>query len=128
MRICARVDAGCVDEITILQAEVLKTLANGRRLEILHRLIDGPCEVSRLAVDLGISQPNVSQHLALLRTAGVVDAERSGREVRYRLADPDVMVACDVMRAVLQRRLTRLGRLSTLERQTPPIVEISQAG
>ena len=90
MRICARVDAGCVDEITILQAEVLKTLANGRRLEILHRLIDGPCEVSRLAVDLGISQPNVSQHLALLRTAGVVDAERSGREVRYRLADPDV--------------------------------------
>ena len=128
MRICARVDAGCVDEITILQAEVLKTLANARRLEILHRLVDGPCEVSRLAVDLGVSQPNVSQHLAILRTAGVVDAERSGREVRYRLADPDVMVACDVMRTVLQRRLSRLGRLSTLETQKPPIVEISQAG
>ena len=128
MRICARVDAGCVDEITILQAEVLKTLANARRLEILHRLVDGPCEVSRLALDLGVSQPNVSQHLAILRTAGVVDAERTGREVRYRLADPDVMVACDVMRTVLQRRLSRLGRLSTLETQKPPIVEISQAG
>jgi DNA-binding transcriptional ArsR family regulator len=128
MRICARVDAGCVDEITILQAEVLKTLANGRRLEILHRLVDGPCEVSRLAVDLGISQPNVSQHLALLRTAGVVDAERSGREVRYRLADPDVMVACELMRTVLQRRLTRLGRLSTLDPREPQFVEISQAG
>jgi len=128
MRICARVDARCVDEITILQAEVLKTLANGRRLEILHRLIDGPCEVSRLAVDLGISQPNVSQHLALLRTAGVVDAERSGREVRYRLADPDVMVACELMRTVLQRRLTRLGRLSTLDPREPQFVEISQAG
>ena len=128
MRICARVDAECVDEITILQAEVLKTLANARRLDILHRLVDGPCEVSRLAVDLGVSQPNVSQHLAILRTAGVVDAERSGREVRYRLADPDVMVACDVMRTVLQRRLSRLGRLSTLETQKPPIVEISQAG
>ena len=128
MRICARVDARCVDEITILQAEVLKTLANGRRLEILHRLIDGPCEVRRLAVDLGISQPNVSQHLALLRTAGVVDAERSGREVRYRLADPDVMVACELMRTVLQRRLTRLGRLSTLDPREPQFVEISQAG
>jgi DNA-binding transcriptional ArsR family regulator len=128
MRICARDDARCVDEITILQADVLKTLANARRLEILHRLVDGPCEVSRLAVDLGVSQPNVSQHLAILRTAGVVDAERTGREVRYRPADPDVMVACDVMRAVLQRRLTRLGRLSTLDTQQPPIVEISQAG
>ena len=128
MRICARVDAGCVDEITILQAEVLKTLANGRRLEILHRLIDGPCEVSRLAVDLGISQPNVSQHLALLRTAGVVDAERSGREVRYRLADPDVMVACELMRTVLQRRLTRLGQLTTRDTRELPLVEISQAG
>src|SRR4051794_9060739 len=112
MRICAHDDAGFVDEITILQAEVLKTLANARRLEILHRLAEGPCEVSRLASELGVSQPNVSQHLAVLRAAGVVDAERSGREVRYRLADPDVMVACGVMRAVLERRLTRLGRLS----------------
>ena len=61
---------------------------------------------------IGASQPNVSQHLAVLRTAGLVDAERDGREVRYRLADPDVMVACGVMRSVLERRLTRLGRMA----------------
>jgi DNA-binding transcriptional ArsR family regulator len=124
MRMCASVDAHDVDEITILQAEVLKTLANARRLEILHRLADGPCEVSRLAAELGASQPNVSQHLAILRTAGVVDAEREGREVRYRLADPDVMVACGVMRAVLQRRLSRLGRLSGLDALDRELVEI----
>ena len=116
-----------MDEMTILQADVLRTLANARRLEILHRLADGPREVSRLAAEIGISQPNVSQHLAVLRAAGVVDAERNGREVRYRLADPDVMVACGVMRAVLERRLTRLGRLSTLDPQRPPLVEIIQA-
>jgi DNA-binding transcriptional ArsR family regulator len=125
MRICAHDDAGVVDEITILQADVLKTLANARRLEILHRLAAGPCEVSRLAAELGLSQPNVSQHLAVLRTAGVVDAERDGREVRYRLADPDVMVACGVMRRVLERRLSRLGRLSTLDPHDPPFAEIS---
>ena len=95
-----------MDEITILQAEVLKTLASPRRLEILHALARGPIEVGRLAEAIGASQPNVSQHLAVLRAAGIVEAERDGREVRYRLADPDVMVACGVMRGVLERRLT----------------------
>jgi DNA-binding transcriptional ArsR family regulator len=108
MRIRAWIDAAAMDPIYELQADVLKTLANPRRLEILHRLADGPCEVGRLAAELDISQPNVSQHLALMRTAGVVAAEREGREVRYRLTDPDVMVACDLMRGVLRRRLSRL--------------------
>jgi ArsR family transcriptional regulator len=101
-----------MDEITILQAEVLKTLASPRRLEILHELARGPIEVGRLAKAIGASQPNVSQHLAVLRAAGVVEAERDGREVRYRLADPDVMVACALMRSVLERRLTRLGDMA----------------
>jgi DNA-binding transcriptional ArsR family regulator len=113
-----------MDEITILQAEVLKTLASPRRLEIVHRLAQGPCEVRRLAEDLKLSQPNVSQHLAVLRAAGLVDAERDGREVRYSLTDPDVVVACSVMRGVLQRRLTRLGRLSHLDQARTELVEI----
>jgi DNA-binding transcriptional ArsR family regulator len=100
-----------MDEITELQAEILKTLASPRRLEILHRLSVGPVEVGRLADELGLAQPNVSQHLAVLRAAGLVEAEREGREVRYRLSDPDVMVACGVMRRVLERRLDRLASL-----------------
>jgi ArsR family transcriptional regulator len=107
-----------MDELTILQAEVLRTLANPRRLEILHALAHGPIAVGRLAVQIGASQPNVSQHLAVLRAAGVVDAERDGREVRYRLADPDVMIACGVMRAVLQRRLARLGEMAAVSGAT----------
>ena len=101
-----------MDEITILQAEILKVLASPRRLEILHRLADGPLEVGRLAVEVGASQPNVSQHLAVMRTAGIVEAERDGREVRYRLTDHDVIQACDLMRQVLERRLSRLGQLA----------------
>ena len=124
MRIFEYVDACAMDETTTLQAEVLKTLANPRRLEILHRLVVGPCEVRRLAEDLGASQPNISQHLAVLRAAGIVDAERDGREVRYRLIDPDVMVACGLMRQVLQRRLTRLGRLSTMDAANDELVEL----
>ncbi len=101
-----------MDAITILQAEVLKTLASPRRLQILHELARGPLEVGRLAEGIEASQPNVSQHLAVLRSVGIVESERDGREVRYRLADPDVMVACTLMRSVLERRLTRLGEMA----------------
>jgi DNA-binding transcriptional ArsR family regulator len=111
-----------MDEITILQAEVLKTLASPRRLEILHALERGPIEVGRLAAAIGASQPNVSQHLATLRSVGIVDAERAGREVRYRLADPDVMVACGIMRGVLERHLMRLGAVAAAATTQPTTV------
>jgi ArsR family transcriptional regulator len=108
-----------MDEITTLQAEVLKTLASPRRLQILHRLFEGECEVGRLASDLQVSQPNVSQHLSVLRSAGLVEAERDGREIRYRLADADVMLACQIMRGELERRLQRLAALSTTGGRSP---------
>jgi len=107
-----------MDEIEILQAEIMRTLAHPRRLRIIHRLAAGPVEVGRIAADLGISQPNVSQHLAGMRAAGVVEAERRGREVRYRLTDPEIVVACDLMRGVLSRRLARLAGLN-VDRSTP---------
>ena len=105
-----------MDAITELQAEVLKVLANPRRLDILHQLAEGPMGVGRLAARLDLSQPNVSQHLAVMRSTGLVETERNGREIRYRIADPDVLVACDVMRHVLQRRLDRLSRLADSRR------------
>lgn len=119
MRNRAYVHAGAVDPIYSLQADVLKTLASPRRLEIIHRLAEGPCEVRRLADELGISQPNVSQHLAVMRAAGIVDAIRDGREVRYSLSDPDIVVACNMMRGFLQRRLTRLAELTNGSAETP---------
>ena len=101
-----------------LQAEVLKVLANPTRLEILHRLADGPIEVGRLAEAIGATQPNASQHLAVLRSSGLVEAQRHGREIRYRLTDPDVILACGLMRGVLLRRIGRLADLA--DRQTAP--------
>ncbi len=110
-----------MDELTILQADVLKTLASPRRLEILHRLAAGPRLVGELAEELHLSQPNVSQHLTVLRTAGLVDADREGREARYRLTDADVMRACGLMRAVLERRVRRLAALSSPTDRTEPL-------
>lgn len=103
-----------MDEIDTLQAEIMRTLAHPRRLRLIHELAGGPVEVGRLARTLGISQPNASQHLAVMRAAGIVEAERSGREARYRLTDPEVVGACDLMRGVLARRLGRLAGLSAV--------------
>lgn len=100
------------DDIYGLQASILKTLASPRRLAIIHLLSEGPLEVRLIAGRFGMTQPTVSQHLAALRTAGLVQAERDGREVRYRLTDPDVVAACELMRQVLIRRIARLGDLA----------------
>ncbi len=116
-----------MDEIDTLQADVMKTLAHPRRLQILHELASGRSGVARLAAELGMSQPNTSQHLAVMRAAGVVEAERDGREVKYRLADPDVMVACNLMRTVLERRLTRLGEMAANATSSPSTLIIHTA-
>jgi ArsR family transcriptional regulator len=120
VRMCASDDAPAMDEIDILQAEIMRTLAHPRRIRIIHRLAGGPVEVGRIALDLGISQPNASQHLAVMRSLGVVRAERAGREVHYRLADPEIVAACDLMRGVLARRLGRLAGLSQAAERRPP--------
>ena len=114
-----------MDEITILQAQVLKILASPRRLDILHRLADGPLEVGRLAQATGASQPNVSQHISVMRAAGIVEAERDGREIRYRLVDPEVLVACAVMRRVLERRVDRLARVADSARMADLLTPVS---
>jgi DNA-binding transcriptional ArsR family regulator len=125
MRRCAWIDHVVMDEITSLQAEVLKVLSSPRRLAILHCLAEEPMEVGRLATELGVSQPNVSQHLAVMRAAGLVEATRDGREIRYRIADPDVIVACAVMRGVLERRIARLSRLADRVRMSELLVPVS---
>jgi len=112
MRTWAYGDAIGMDPIHELQAEICRTLSHPARIAILHLLADEPHEVGRLAVAIGISQPNASKHLAVMRAAGLVEAERDGRGATYRLTDPGVIGACDLMAQVMRRRLARLAELS----------------
>jgi len=70
-----------------LRPEIFKALADERRLEVLARLACGarPQTVSEITDCCGIHISGVSRHLAMLRGAGLVAAEKVGREVRYRL-------------------------------------------
>ena len=118
------------DGIYALQASLLKTLASPRRLELVHYLGEaGPVEVRKLAEHFGSTQPAISQHLAALRGVGIVEAVRDGRDVRYQLADPEIVAACGLMRQVLIRRIARLGDLAaSYESQTQTQPEAVEAG
>lgn len=103
---------GATNDIDELQASMLRSLASAHRLRILHLLGERHCEVNELARELGMSQAAASQHLGAMRMVGLVEAVRDGRIVRYQLSDPQVLAACALMRAVLVRRLSRLGDLA----------------
>lgn len=84
-----------------LQAEISKTLANPIRLAILHSLRDGEKTVNELAQLVGISQSNVSQHLALMRQRQIVKTRRTGVNIYYSVSSPKISQACDMVREVL---------------------------
>jgi ArsR family transcriptional regulator len=109
-------------DIDELQASMLRSLASAHRLRILHLLGVQPSEVNEIARELCLSQAAASQHLAALRSIGLVEAVRDGRTVEYRLADPQVLAACELMRSVLVRRLSRLGDLAAAAYEPAPPV------
>jgi ArsR family transcriptional regulator, virulence genes transcriptional regulator len=100
------------EEIDVIQVTFLRALASPRRLRIVHLLGERPREVNEIARDLGLGQAAVSAHLAAMRGVGLVEATRDGRSARYRLVDPEVLTACNLMRDVIVRRLSAFGSLA----------------
>ncbi len=80
-------------------AELLKALANEQRLMILCNLVEGPLSVSQLNERIELSQSALSQHLAVLREAGVVRTERESQSVRYSLPAGVVTRLLEVLHA-----------------------------
>ena len=73
-------------------AVVARALADPKRLFVLENLADGgERSVGDLSRCVGCQVPNMSQHLAVLRSAGIVASRREGSTVLYRIADPSVL-------------------------------------
>ena len=101
-----------------LQAELCKTLANPKRLEILEILKEHPeISVNELADLLEIPKANTSQHLAVLRQAGIVATRKDGINVYYSLRSPKISEACALTRQILLERLEAHVGLSDLIRR-----------
>jgi len=93
------------------QAEVCKTLASPKRLEIINCLKDGEKTVSELVDMLGVPKANVSQHLAVMRHKGVLQARREGVNIYYSLVNRKVVQACTLMREVLTEQVIESSEL-----------------
>ena len=98
-------------------ARVGKALASPRRLELLDLLGQGPRTVEELARQAGQSLPNTSHHLQVLRAARLVEAEREGLFVTYRLAAEEVGTLFAALRELAESRLAEVaqGRREFLE-------------
>jgi len=96
-----------------MQAEVSKTLAHPIRLAILHSLRDREKTVNELVEIIGVSQSNLSQHLAIMRQKQILETRRQGSNVYYRVSNPDINKACDMVRAVLLDQLRQKQELAS---------------
>jgi len=95
-----------------IKARVISVLANPKRLEIIDLLGERERTVTDLAGELHLAQAATSQHLAVMRKAGVVETRKDGNYVYYRLADPKIAAACGVMsKAVIDLLVSQQERL-----------------
>jgi len=90
-----------------LHVEICKAIAHPHRMKVLDLLRAGERCVCELAPEVGITESNLSQHLSILRKAGLVDTRREGHAVLYRMRDRRLFNVIDEMRAILADQLAR---------------------
>lgn len=87
------------DQIYAVFADIAKALANGHRLELIELLAQAERGVDELARLAGLTTANASQHLQVLRRAGLVKTRRDGVRIFYRLADDNAVALWRALRA-----------------------------
>lgn len=88
-----------------VHAEICRVLTDPKRLMLIDLLRRGARSVGVLADECGLSLANASQHLAVLRHAGLVDTRRVGTTIHYRLSEPELVQACDLIERIVARRM-----------------------
>jgi DNA-binding transcriptional ArsR family regulator len=100
-----------IEEINLLHNNVCQAVNEPKRIQILYALSDQPLNVTTLAALLDTPQPTISRHLSYLRQRALVEAERDGTTVVYKLAYPRLIEVLDVMRDILRESLERQSGL-----------------
>jgi ArsR family transcriptional regulator len=95
-------------------AAVCQVFSHRLRLELLDALRDGERTVGELVEQTGAGASNVSQHLSLMRDRGALASRREGASVYYRVADPRILVAFDLMRELLLDQIRAQGALANV--------------
>ncbi len=98
-------------ELFELHADMCKVFSNATRLEILNLLRNNEISVSQLVEKTGLSQANVSQHLAVMKNKGIVQSSRKGKNIYYRLVNQKIVRAFNLIREVLAEKLEKDRKL-----------------
>ena len=96
-----------MNEIYKIHAEICKIFSNPIRLEILNLLRDKEMSVTELIKMSKLSQVNISQHLSIMKAKGIVVSQREGKMIYYKLSNPKIIKAFDIIREVLTERLEK---------------------
>lgn len=100
------------NEIFERQVAICKAFANSTRLRMLDLLGKHEWSAGDLQTALRVSKANLSQHVSILKAAGVIVRRRNGREVYYSLAMPEVKKACQLIQNVLRAQIRNGKRLT----------------
>lgn len=94
-----------------LHASMCKVFSNPKRLEIIHTLRENEMSVGALSKKLGVPIGSLSQHLSMMKDRGILTSRKEGNMVYYRLANPKMLEAFDILREILFERISREGDL-----------------
>ncbi len=95
-------------EIYKIHAELCKVFSNPTRLEILDLLRNKELSVTELIEKTTLSQANISQHLSIMKSKGIVTSNREGKNIHYKLTNPKIIKAFDIIREVLKEKVRNL--------------------
>ncbi|MGH2905686.1 MAG: ArsR/SmtB family transcription factor [Solirubrobacterales bacterium] len=94
-----------------LIAERFRVLGEPMRIRLLNELRNGDASVGELQEAVGASQQNVSKHLSILHSAGMVERTKQGTQTRYAIGDPSVFEICDAVWGGIRRKLDELDSI-----------------
>ena len=92
-------------ELYNIHADMCKVFSNSIRLEILNLLRDKEMSVTEVIKKTKLSQANISQHLSIMKSKGIVVSDRKGKNIYYKLTNPKIIKAFDIIKEVLTERL-----------------------
>jgi len=98
-------------ELYEIHAEMCKVFSNSTRLEILNLLRDKELSVTEIIKKTELSQANISQHLSIMKSKGIVVSNRNGKNIYYKLTNPKIIKAFDIIRNILAEKLKKNGKM-----------------
>ena len=99
------------DPLADVIAQRFRVLAEPMRIKLLDHLREGDATVTELQEALGASQQNVSKHLGILHSAGMVTRTKDGNHTRYAIADDGVLELCEQVCGGVRRQIDELDAL-----------------